>query len=152
MAKKKLSLLQRIGLHSKPKRGRPAKDYDVKIYTGDLRKTGGLIKKGKEKRYPYTKREKKIGLSTLEGAGAGFVIGGLAGGLGGIMLGVPIGTFAGNIYSRKRNKPRGRPSKVKFSTREQLFSPREERLRRRENIGKIARAHQKTIRRYGEAE
>lgn len=142
---KKQTFFQKLGF-GKPQRGRPAKERHYKIYTGDLTKIGGLVKTRKPKVYPYTKREKKISLATVSGAGAGFVIGGFTGGLGGILLGVPIGTLAGNVFARKRYPQRGRKVYYKQSLFKQLTTPREELMKEREDVNRLERARMRSIR------
>jgi hypothetical protein len=142
-AKGQKTFLQRLGVGVKSK-GRQSKG--IKIYTGDLTKIGGLVKSRKEKEYPYTKREKKIGLATVGGAGVGFVIGGFTGGLGGILLGVPIGTFAGNIIARKSIPQKGRKSDVKFGFIKRFTTAREDLLKEKDNINRVERARAKSER------
>jgi len=142
MAKK--TFLQSLGFGKTS--GRKKEKTHLKIYTGDMLKLGGLVKKRKEKVYPYTKREKKISIATVGGAGAGFVIGGLTGGLVGMMAGVPIGTFAGNIYSRARYKQKGRKSFYQPSFFKKLTTPREDLLKERDEIYRVERVRVKSER------
>lgn len=113
MVKKKLNIWQKAGLQAKPRgRGRPPTEYKTKIEFMIPAGFGLGGKKKKENTF-ISKRKKKIGLATLEGGGAGFVIGGTLGGFGGMVLGFPIGVVAGNIYGkRKAGKIRGRPRKI----------------------------------------
>jgi hypothetical protein len=117
-----------------------------KLYFGDINKIHGVVKKRKEKEYPYSKREKKISLLTVGGAGAGFVVGGLTGGLVGMWAGVPIGTFAGNIIARKSYPQKGRKPYYKPSLFKQLTTPREDLRREKEDIYRIERARVKSER------
>jgi len=74
----------------------------------------------KKKWQETTKREKKLGLYNVLGAGAGFVVGTLTGGLGGMLIGVPIGTYTGfalgelTLGKEKGRKPKYTKSKSKF--------------------------------------
>ncbi len=119
----KQSLLQQLGF--KRSRGRP--ESPLKI---SMKIPYGLDRKRKSKPVTLTKRQKKVALLNVEGAGVGFVIGTSLGGLGGMIIGVPAGTLAGNILARKRaGKKRGRPLKYKqkgFLNR--LTSTRQERV------------------------
>ena len=128
MAKKKLTLLQKIGIDEKPKRGRPS-TYETKIVF-DIPKGVGK-RKPKSKEVRLTKRQKRLGVYNLEGAGAGFVVGTALGGVGGMFIGVPIGTFAGNLLGKKvLGKPRGR--KLTYKQKgilNKVFSTREERVK-----------------------
>jgi len=147
----KKTFWQSIGLASTPTRGRKPVEKDIKLYFGDLNKINTqLIRKRTYKTPPYTKREKKVGLATVGGAGVGFVIGGLTFGAMGMLAGVPIGTFAGNIYAQKKYKPVGRKPYIKYSGWQTLWTTREERLAKRREIGQIARVHRLTIKKRRE--
>lgn len=128
MAKKKLTLLQRLGIDEKPKRGRPS-TYETKIVWNIPKGVGK--RKAESKEIKLTKRQKRLGVYNLEGAGAGFVIGTAVGGIGGMMLGVPIGTFAGNLIGKKvLGKPRGRKlTYQKKGVMNRIFSTREDRVK-----------------------
>lgn len=126
--KQKLTFLQKIGVDEKPHRGRPS-TYTTKIEWGIPKGIGK--KKPKSKEIRLTKRQKKIGLYNIEGAGAGFVIGTTLGGVGGMFLGVPIGAFAGNLIGKKvAGKKRGRPLTFKQKgLMNKIFSTREDRVK-----------------------
>lgn len=128
---------------------KPGRKVRYQIVGGDMTKFGGLVKKRKEKDIPYTKREKKIGYATIEGAGAGFVTGGLLGGLGGMVLGMPIGAFSANVYARNKYKSHGRQT-IKFTPLQTLFSTRDERYQKVQEVKKIGYAHAKTIKKRRE--
>lgn len=126
--KKKLTLLQRVGISEKPRRGRPS-TFVTKIEFSIPKGVGK--KKPKSKEVRLTKREKKLGLINLEGAGAGFVIGTAVGGIGGMIVGVPIGAIAGNLVGKRVvGKPRGR--KLTFQKKgvlNKILSTREQRVK-----------------------
>lgn len=129
MAKKKLTFWQKIGVDEKPRRGRPKTPIKIewKIPAGGL-PTG---KKRKKKEIKLTKRQRKLGLFNLEGAGLGFAVGTAVGGFGGMIVGVPIGTIAGNLVGKKfMGKPRGRKlTYQKKGVLNKVFSTREERVK-----------------------
>lgn len=118
----------------------------TQFYFGDIRNIGGLLKKKKAKEYPYTKREKKVSLLTVGGAGAGFVVGGMVGGLGGILLGVPIGTLAGNIYARETTPTKGRKPFYQPSLLKRTLNVREDLLKEKDEIYSVERARVKSER------
>ena len=141
-AKGKLTLLQRLGLQEKPKRGRPEKILDTEImWKGEI--PTSLTSQRRMKKndaIKLTKREKKIAVGNLAGADLGFVIGGALGGLGGMVIGVPIGVMAGNLVGKKvAGKQVGRPLTYKQKgLLNKITSTREERLKYNEKMKKKA--------------
>lgn len=80
-----------------------AKDYIWGIYTGDLRKIGGVVKAKKKKQ--ITRKQRTIGRFTLGGLATGLGVGSVLGGLPiGLMAGVPLGTYAGNLLGKYRTR------------------------------------------------
>lgn len=118
------SFLQKIGF--KKSRGRPSSKRKTQIVF-DI---PSGFKQKKEKPVTLTKRQKKIALANVEGAGAGFVIGTALGGFGGMVVGVPAGVIAGNIIGKRRAGKRvGRPLKYKQKgILNRLLSTRQERV------------------------
>ena len=119
----KKSFLQKIGL----KRGRGRPQNPIR-FTNTI--PSSLVRKRKKKDIKLTKREKKIALANVEGAGIGYVVGTAVGGIGGMFLGVPAGVLAGNIIGKKiAGKQVGRPleyRKTKFLDR--VLSTRQSRV------------------------
>jgi hypothetical protein len=88
------------------------------------------LKKKKSQQVKLTKRQKKIGLANLEGAGLGFAIGTGLGGFGGMVVGVPLGTLTANVLAKKKyGKKRGRPLKYQMKGINRLLSTREQRVK-----------------------
>ena len=104
------TFFQKLGFGNKP-RGRPSTRKVEIVWNRPLQSTS-LVGRKKKTDFTFTKREKKIAVANLEGAGAGFVLGTALGGFGGMVVGVPLGTLAGNVIgTRMAGKPRGRPMK-----------------------------------------
>lgn len=140
-AKKKLNIWQKIGIQEKPHRGRPPAEHEVRILTTiPTGLTPRMVREAKKKAklQTLTKREKKLAMYNLVGAGLGYSIGGLVGGLGGMVIGVPIGTMtAFAIGEYKLGKPKGRApkyTKSKSQIWQDFWITREEELEYRKEM------------------